>query len=69
MKTSEIRDMNLDEMHAKVSDLREELFNLRFQHEIGQLENPQLMKQSKRDIARVETVIKEVTLNQKEDNK
>ena len=68
MKASEIRDMNLDEMHAKVSDLREELFNLRFQHEIGQLENPQLMKQNKRDIARVETVIKEVTLNQKEDN-
>jgi large subunit ribosomal protein L29 len=69
MKASEIRDMNLDEMHAKVSDLREELFNLRFQHEIGQLENPQLMNQNKRDIARVETVIKEVTLNQKEDNK
>ena len=68
MKTSEIRDMNLDEMHAKVSDLRGELFNLRFQHEIGQLENPQLMKQSKRDIARVETVIKEVTLNQQENS-
>ncbi len=68
MKASEIRDMNLDEMHSKVSDLREELFNLRFQHEIGQLENPQRMKQSKKDIARMETVIKEVTLNQKEDN-
>ena len=68
MKASEIRDMNLDEMHSKVSDLREELFNLRFQHEIGQLENPQRMKQTKRDIARMETVIKEVTLNQKEDN-
>ena len=37
MKASEIRDMNLDEMHSKVSDLKEELFNLRFQHEIGQL--------------------------------
>jgi large subunit ribosomal protein L29 len=68
MKASEIRDMNLDEMHGKVSDLREELFNLRFQHEIGQLENPQRMKQTKRDIARMETIIKEVTLNQKEDN-
>ena len=68
MKASEIRDMNLDEMHGKVSDLREELFNLRFQHEIGQLENPQRMKQAKRDIARVQTIIKEVTLNQKEDN-
>jgi len=68
MKASEIRDMNLDEMHGKVSDLRQELFNLRFQHEIGQLENPQRMKQTKRDIARIETIIKEVTLNQKEDN-
>ena len=69
MKASEIRDMNLDEMQTKVSDLREELFNLRFQPELGQLENPQRMKQTKKDIARVETVIKEVTLNQKEDNK
>ncbi len=68
MKASEIRDMNLDEMHSKVSDLREELFNLRFQHEIGQLENPQRMKQTKRDIARMETMIKEVTLNPKENN-
>jgi large subunit ribosomal protein L29 len=68
MKASEIRDMNLDEMHSKVSDLKEELFNLRFQHEIGQLENPQRMKQTKKDIARVETIIKEVTLNQKEIN-
>jgi len=67
MKASEIRDMNLDEMHGKVSDLRQELFNLRFQHEIGQLENPQRMKQTKRDIARLETIIKEVTVNQKED--
>ena len=69
MKTSEIRDMNLDEMHTKVSDLREELFNLRFQHEIGQLENPQRMKQTKRDIARIETIIKEVNSTQKKDNR
>ena len=69
MKASEIRDMNLEEMRLKVSDLKEELFNLRFQHEIGQLENPQRMKQTKRDIAKLETIIKEVTLNQKEDNK
>ena len=68
MKASEIRDMNLDEMRGKVSDLREELFNLRFQHEIGQLENPQRMKQTKKDIARIETIINEVTLNQKENN-
>ncbi len=68
MKASEIRDMNLDEMQIKVTELKEELFNLRFQHEIGQLENPQRMKQTKKDIARMQTIIKEVTLNQKENS-
>ncbi len=67
MKTSEIRDLNLDEMHRKVSDLKEELFNLRFQHEIGQLENPQRMKLTRREIARLKTIIGEVTINQQED--
>ncbi len=67
MKTSEIRDLNLDEMHRKVSDLKEELFNSRFQHEIGQLENPQRMKLTKREIARLKTIIGEVTINQQED--
>jgi large subunit ribosomal protein L29 len=68
MKTSEIRDMNLDEMQSKISDLKEELFNLRFQHEIGQLENPQRMKETKKDIARMGTIFKEVTLNQKKND-
>jgi len=67
MKTSEIRDLNLEEMHRKVSDLKKELFNLRFQHEIGQLENPQRMKLTKREIARLKTIIGEVTINQQED--
>jgi len=69
MKASEIRDMNPDEMHRKAVDLKEELFNLRFQHSIGQLENPQRMKQTKRDIARLKTIIKEVTIKEKEDNR
>lgn len=68
MKTSEIRDLNLEEIHQKVSDLKEELFNLRFQHEIGQLEDPQKMKQAKRDIARFKTIIREVASNPKKDN-
>ena len=67
MKASEMRDLNLDEMHRKISDLKEELFNLRFQHEIGQLENPQRMKLTKREIARLKTIIGEVTLNQQKD--
>jgi large subunit ribosomal protein L29 len=65
MKASEIREMNLDEMQRKVSDLKEELFNLRFQHEIGQLENPNRMKQARRDIAQVKTIIREVELKNK----
>ena len=68
MKTGEIRDLNFEEMNQKVSDLKEELFNLRFQHEIGQLEDPQRMKQTKRDIARLKTIIHEVALNPKKDN-
>jgi large subunit ribosomal protein L29 len=62
MKTTEAREMNLEEMQRKVNDLKEELFNLRFQHEIGQLENPNRMKQTRRDIARVKTIIREVEL-------
>jgi large subunit ribosomal protein L29 len=59
MKANEIREMNLEELHRKVNDLKEELFNLRFQHEIGQLENPNRMKQTRRDIAQVKTIIRE----------
>lgn len=67
MKAGEIRDLNLEEMHQKVSDLKEELFNLRFQHEIGQLENPQRMKETKRDIARLKSIIREAALNPNKD--
>jgi large subunit ribosomal protein L29 len=65
MKASEIRDLGMEEMFRKLDDLKQELFNLRFQHETGQLENPQKMKQAKRDIARVKTVIKQSELNNK----
>ena len=65
MKANEIREMNLEELHRKVNDLKEELFNLRFQHEIGQLENPNRMKQTRRDIAQVKTIIREVELKNK----
>ena len=65
MKASEIKEMNIEEMQQKASDLKEELFNLRFQHEIGQLENPQRMKQTKRDIARIKTIIREIEVKNK----
>ena len=59
MKATEIRDLTADDIQQKVHDLKEALFNLRFQHEIGQLENPNRMKQTRRDIAQVKTIIRE----------
>jgi len=67
MKASEIKDLSMDEKVRKLDDLKEELFNLRFQHETGQLENPQKMKQTKRDIARVKTIIKQSELEKETD--
>jgi large subunit ribosomal protein L29 len=63
MNAREIREMTADEMRRKVTDLKQELFNLRFQHEIGQLENRAKIRQTKQDIARLLTVIREVSLN------
>ncbi|MBW1754227.1 MAG: 50S ribosomal protein L29 [Deltaproteobacteria bacterium] len=65
MKASEIRELSSEEARRKAEDLKEELFNLRFQHEVGQLENPQKMKQTKRDIARVKTIITESEIKEK----
>ena len=64
MKVSEIRDLGPEEIQSKVDDLREELFNLRFQHGTGQLENSQKLKQTKKDIARLKTIMREVDLKQ-----
>ena len=64
MKVTEIRDLRLEEMQTKLNDLREEMFNLRFQHGTGQLENTQKLKQTRKDIARLKTIIQEVILKQ-----
>jgi large subunit ribosomal protein L29 len=61
MKASEIRDLTADEIERKVTDLKEALFNLRFQHETGQLENPKKLSETKRDIARLKTILNEKT--------
>jgi large subunit ribosomal protein L29 len=66
MKAEEIRALTSEEMQQKLTELKHELFNLRFQHEIGQLENPSKMKQTKRDIARIRTVLNEMALSAKE---
>jgi len=67
MKAGEIRQMNLEEMQLKRGELKQELFNLRFQHEIGQLENPQRLKQIKKDIARLSTIIRQFDASNKAD--
>lgn len=59
MKAKEIHAMTNDELNAKLGSLKEELFNLRFRHATGQLENPNVLKTVKKDIARVKTVIRE----------
>jgi large subunit ribosomal protein L29 len=63
MNASEIRELTVDEMQRKLIDLKQELFNLRFQHEIGQLENPRKIQQTKQDVARLQTVLREAALN------
>lgn len=59
MKAIELKDLSTAELEQKLAELKQELFNLRFQHAVNQLENPMRMKAVKRDIARVKTVLRE----------
>ena len=59
MKASELRQMSVEQLNAKLGELKEELFNLRFQLEVQQLENPHNIKDVKHDSARVMTVLRE----------
>ena len=59
MKIEKIRSLSPADLAKKETELKKELFNLRFQNVTGQLENPQQMKELKKDIARVKTVIRE----------
>ena len=59
MKPSEIRELSIEELQRKDVDLTQELFNLRFQHGVGQLENTATLNQTKKDVARVKTILKE----------
>ncbi|WP_038055009.1 50S ribosomal protein L29 [Thermodesulfobacterium hydrogeniphilum] len=63
MKARELRELSIPELKEKLSQLREELFNLRFQKSIHRLENPMRIRQVKRDIARVLTILREKELN------
>ena len=66
MKASEIRELTTEELQTKLKTLKEELFNLRFQLAVNQLENPSRIKAVKKDIARVSTVIRQIELAESE---
>lgn len=59
MKANEIRELSTEELEKKLTDLKKELFNLRFQHAINQLDNPHKIDDVKKDIARVMTILHE----------
>ena len=60
MKAQEIRDLSEKERQEKVSDLSQEIFNLRFQLATGKIENPSRLKSLRRDIARIKTIQREI---------
>ena len=59
MKAAELNKLSVEELNAKLKELKGELFNLRFQHAINQLDNPHKIVDVKRDIARVMTILHE----------
>ncbi|NLN97525.1 MAG: 50S ribosomal protein L29 [Eubacteriaceae bacterium] len=59
MKARQLRELSNAELETKLADLKEELFNLRFQHATGQLENPLRIREVKKDYARVKTIMTE----------
>ncbi|MBN2245737.1 MAG: 50S ribosomal protein L29 [Candidatus Aminicenantes bacterium] len=59
MKATEIRELSDDELITKELELKEQLFKLKFQHTLGQLENAMKLKAVKKDIARIKTILNE----------
>ncbi|AZT90007.1 50S ribosomal protein L29 [Caldicellulosiruptor changbaiensis] len=69
MKASKIREMTNQELHNELKKLKNELFNLRFQLATNQLENPMRIREVKRTIARIKTILRERELEQQKANK
>ncbi|MBQ1995781.1 MAG: 50S ribosomal protein L29 [Clostridia bacterium] len=63
MKANEIRKLSAAEMDAKLAELKKELFNLRFQQAVNQLDNPMRISAVKKDIARIKTVQRDIELH------
>lgn len=64
MKVEELRNLKTEELNQQVKDLKEQLFTMRFQKASGQLENPSSIKNVRKSIARILTVIKERQINE-----
>ncbi len=62
MKAAELRDLGADELDSRVRDLTDQLFRLRLQKSMGQLEAPRKMRDVRRDLARVKTVLRQKTV-------
>ena len=63
MNVKELREMSTAKLEEQLTDLKKELFNLRFQHAINQLDNPIRIAAVKKDIARVKTILREIEMN------
>ena len=59
MKIGEIKDLSVEELQARLVDLEEESFNLRFQHTLGQLSSPLRLRRARRDVAQIRTLLRE----------
>jgi len=59
MKAKELRDLSQDELIAKAAEMKKELFNLRVQQAMGQIENPMRLRLLRKDVAKTKTVLKE----------
>ena len=63
MELNKIREISELELNAELLKMKKDLFNLRFQHVTGQLENPVKLRETKRDIARIKTILRQRELN------
>ena len=59
MKATEVRDLETEELHVRIAELKEELFNLRFQLATGQLDNHRRLREVRKDVARIRTILRE----------
>jgi large subunit ribosomal protein L29 len=62
MKTGELRELSIEELKEREKNLQEELFNLKFQHGTNQLENSMRLRHTKKDVARVKTIMRQKEL-------